>query len=118
MTFSSGAGNEEIKEGFLEEEALKPSQYKLTRNMHQQPLSKQKAEKEIKISRDRWWDDPGKVRVWVRSENELSEPRKCSQRYSKVELELLPGLGPGFSSRALAHSGTEAFRENQPQSQW
>lgn len=25
MTFSSGAGNEEIKEGFLEEEALKPS---------------------------------------------------------------------------------------------
>ena len=32
----------------------------LTRNMHQQPLSKQKAGKEIKISRDRWWDDPGR----------------------------------------------------------
>ena len=34
------------------------------------------------------------VRVWVRSESELSEPRKCSSGLQQVELELLPGFGP------------------------
>ena len=34
------------------------------------------------------------VRVWVRSESELSEPRKCSPGLQQVELELLPGFGP------------------------
>jgi hypothetical protein len=28
--------------------------------MHQHPLSKEKAGKKIKISRDGWWNDPGR----------------------------------------------------------
>ena len=58
------------------------------------------------------------VRVWVKSESELSEPRKCSPGLQQVELELLPEFGPWLLIQSSGSQWDRGLRENQPQSQW